>query len=426
MCGKKDDGSLMAIDYDRECGTVTWSASRSAGLDRLAAFAPNAGRSYAATRNFDLGPDDRSNVSALSPWIRHRLVLEEEVLRRALSHHRFSAAEKFVQEVHWRTYFKGWLEHRPQVWSRYREDLLALIVEADKDASLRSRYVAAVEGKTGVDCFDSWSAELVETGYLHNHTRMWFASIWIFTLELPWQLGADFFYRHLLDGDPASNTLGWRWVAGLHTKGKTYLARTSNIARFTNCRFDPKGQLARQAPALTEPDIGAPVPLRPAEALPDGEPFGLLVTEEDCLPESLGLARDPAAVLGLTATDGRSPLPVSPAVHTFTDGALSDALSRAEERFSAGTERSDEEDWGALLADWAGRSDVRTIATAHAPAGPVADRLRAAGPVLERAGIRLVQLSRPYDTAAWPHATKGFFGLKAKIPMLLARLDISS
>ncbi len=68
------------------------------------------------------------------------------------------------------------------------------------------------------------------TGYLHNHARMWFASIWIFTLRLPWELGADFFLRHLLDGDPASNTLSWRWVGGMQTMGKTYLARADNIA----------------------------------------------------------------------------------------------------------------------------------------------------------------------------------------------------
>ena len=52
---------------------------------------------------------------------------------------------------------------------------------------------------------------------------MWFASIWIFTLKLPWQLGADFFMQNLLDGDPASNTLSWRWSAGIHTKGKNYI-----------------------------------------------------------------------------------------------------------------------------------------------------------------------------------------------------------
>ena len=60
---------------------------------------------------------------------------------------------------------------------------------------------------TGIEGFDDWARELVDTGYMHNHARMWFASIWIFTLRLPWALGADFFLRHLLDADAASNTL---------------------------------------------------------------------------------------------------------------------------------------------------------------------------------------------------------------------------
>ncbi len=120
-------------------------------------------------------------------------------------------------------------------------------------------YRRAIEGKTGIDCFDAWVEELLETGYLHNHTRMWFASIWIFTLQLPWELGADFTYRHFVDGDPASNTLSWRWVGGLHTRGKTYLARPDNIAEHTGGRFRPKG-LAREAIALDEP---LPAPARP-------------------------------------------------------------------------------------------------------------------------------------------------------------------
>lgn len=57
---------------------------------------------------------------------------------------------------------------------------------------------------------------------------LWFASVWIFTLRPPWELGADLFMRQLLDGDPASNTLSWRWVAGMHTRGKHYLARRDN------------------------------------------------------------------------------------------------------------------------------------------------------------------------------------------------------
>ena len=98
-------------------------------------------------------------------------------------------------------------------------------------------YIAAIEGKTKVDCFNEWVNELKENNYLHNHTRMWFASIWIFTLELPWQLGAEFFMQHLYDGDAASNTLGWRWVAGIQTQGKHYLASEWNIRKFTNNRF---------------------------------------------------------------------------------------------------------------------------------------------------------------------------------------------
>tara|TARA_B100000945_G_scaffold263513_1_gene222345 strand:- start:444 stop:1154 length:711 start_codon:yes stop_codon:yes gene_type:complete len=66
---------------------------------------------------------------------------------------------------------------------------------------------------------------------------MWFASIWIFTLNLPWQKGAEFFIKNLLDGDAASNTLSWRWVAGLQTKGKHYVAQSWNINKFTNNKY---------------------------------------------------------------------------------------------------------------------------------------------------------------------------------------------
>ena len=157
-----------------------------------------------------------------------------KLLKNHLAKFSFSKNEKFIQEVLWRTYWKGWLELRPNVWTDYLVSLNN-IREKFKD---NKEYLNAIEGNTNIECFNEWVKELKENNYLHNHTRMWFASIWIFTLDLPWQLGAEFFMQHLYDGDAASNTLGWRWVAGVQTQGKHYLASEWNIKKFTNNRFN--------------------------------------------------------------------------------------------------------------------------------------------------------------------------------------------
>ena len=184
---------------------------------------------YSTQRNFDFGPGKRKNVSCLSPYISHRLITEYEVVKKVLSKFPYQKVEKYIQEIFWRVYWKGWLELRPQVWTDFTEDLKG--IEEDKN------YQVAVSGKTEIQCFNDWVNELKENNYLHNHTRMWFASIWIFTLNLPWQKGAEFFMKYLYDGDAASNTLSWRWVAGLQTKGKHYVAQSWNISKFTNNKY---------------------------------------------------------------------------------------------------------------------------------------------------------------------------------------------
>jgi deoxyribodipyrimidine photo-lyase len=393
--------------------------SRSAGLQRLEDFVPGAGTRYAQSRNFDFGPGRRGNVSMLSPYLRHRLVLESEVLRRVLQHHSASAADKFIQEVFWRAYFKGWLERRPSVWTGYRQSLGRLLRSLDEDPGLQQRYTAATDGATGIDCFDAWAGELVSHGYLHNHARMWFASIWIYTLGLPWQLGADFFLRHLVDGDPASNTLSWRWVCGLHTQGKTYLARASNIARFTDERFSPQGQLATSAPALTEADEHPLLPMPAAGSLGSRQRYGLLVTEDDCFPESLIRTQPPAAALGAVATHWRSSLPVGRHAAAFAELAVKDAIARVADRFNIDASTSTADDWGEGLAEWASQRGLNTIVTVYAPVGPVSERLDDARDTLARHGIELLQLRRRYDDLAWPHAARGFFQLKKKIPSIL-------
>lgn len=212
---------------------MNFEASRAKALDKLNYFVENNLSEYSKLRNFDYGPDNRSNISCLSPYITHGIINEKEVIKKSLNKFSFAKNEKFIQEVLWRTYWKGWLELRPSVWT----DFLIELKKIKEDFQNNHTYKSAIEGKTNVECFNYWVNELKENNYLHNHTRMWFASIWIFTLNLPWQLGAEFFMQHLYDGDAASNTLGWRWVAGVQTQGKHYLASEWNIKKFTNNRF---------------------------------------------------------------------------------------------------------------------------------------------------------------------------------------------
>ena len=213
---------------------MNFEPSRAQATNKLDNFVENNLSEYSRLRNFDFGPDKRSNISCISPYISHGILSELEVIDKALKKFSFSKNEKFIQEVLWRTYWKGWLELRPNVWTDYIIEL-KIIREKYKD---NKDYLNAIDGNTNIECFNEWVKELKEFNYLHNHTRMWFASIWIFTLNLPWQLGAEFFMKHLYDGDAASNTLGWRWVAGIQTQGKHYLASEWNIKKFTNNRFN--------------------------------------------------------------------------------------------------------------------------------------------------------------------------------------------
>ena len=392
--------------------------NRSEALARLARFVPKAGRAYASQRNHDFGAGKHTAVSTLSPYLRHRLVTEEEVLQAVLGRHSLQAAQKFIQEVFWRTYWKGWLEMRPSVWTAYQAGLMRQRDALATQAGLRDTWEAACLGRTGIACFDAWARELAETGYLHNHARMWFASIWIFTLRLPWELGADFFLRHLLDGDPASNTLSWRWVAGLQTRGKNYMARPSNIATYTDGRFCPApGDLAADPAPLDGPEHP------PRMAPPQDRPFDptrrsvLVLHAEDLAPGYLfdrGLA--PVATAIVTGTEGLTPFQVSPAVIDFKGAALEDAVARWSNRL--GPVQTTLRDAQAL-ADWARSLKAEQIVAPYAPVGPVAAMLDA----LEAgADVPVIRPLRAYDAEAWPHASAGFFKFKDKIPRLLGSM----
>ncbi len=367
--------------------------TRAAGLEALAAFLSGPGAAYAADRNTDRGPDGTPTTSVLSPYLRRRLLTEDEVARAAQRAFGPKGAESFVSEVFWRTYFKGHLETHPGAWTAYRDGLAAARARLAAEPGLRRTYEGAAAGCTGLDGFDAWAAQLVETGWLHNHARMWFASIWIFTLRLPWELGADLFLRHLLDGDPASNTLSWRWVAGLHTPGKSYRARRDNIRRYTEGRHDPAG-LDETAAPLEEAMPPREVPLAPADAPPDGA-AALLLHLDDLHPESLPLGAARVVRIGglLAHAEG-----AADRVRAADAAALADALGRAEAHFGCAA--------APVREGWAG--DLPVV-TAWTPVGPSADALPQG----------CLRVRRAWDSAAWPRATRGFFRLRSAIPDLM-------
>ncbi len=393
-----------------------FSPTHTEALRRLSAFVPKAGRDYAAKRNYALGPARHAEaVSVLSPYIRHRLITEEDVLTAVLARHSSKAAEKFIQEVFWRTYWKGWLEMRPSVWTQYKSGLWRAWNQIQTQSGQRDTWEAACKGETGIDCFDSWAHELFQTGYLHNHARMWFASIWVFTLRLPWELGADFFMRHLLDGDAASNTLSWRWVAGLQTRGKHYIARASNISKYTEGQFCPApGVLNTSADPL--PGSEHPPRLAPPQSatLDPSLPTAVLLHEDDLNPgflAKLGLNVVGAAVLPVQTS--QSPLYLAEGVLTFRNGAVADMAVRWQERFGQFDVSLPAQDIGA----WARDRGTHQIVTPYAPVGPVAEALQ------QIKSIPVRQVLRDYDASAWPHATAGFFKFKAKIPELLGSMN---
>jgi len=388
--------------------------SREFALSRLNVFLPKAGNPYAERRNYDFGPDRRDNVSALSPYLSHRLLTEREVVEAVLEKHKPKEAESFIQEVVWRTYWKGWLEGRPSVYSAW----LRLLAEDRRRWPERDDFQKAVAGETGIEPFDAWARELKETGYLHNHTRMWFASIWIFTLKLPWSLGAAFFMEHLLDGDAASNTLSWRWVAGLQTKGKHYVATAKNIKKFTDGRFNPEGKLAESPSPLggpAGPNYIPPVdfPFRVSDKV--GEEYALLLTPDDLAPE-IGATGDlkPKLVVALDPAAGATAWDYSDKVLEFKKAAVADARKRAESHFGcSGTTIDLGDDSAGALQQLMEANGLNSLVYYEPFVGPWKETV--AGLSSRDVGVKFFPLRRSWDGLLFPHAAKGYFHFKKHV-----------
>ena len=379
---------------------MLFEASRAKAIEKLDHFIENNLTDYSKLRNFDLGPEGRSNVSCLSPYITHGIINEKEIIKKSLDKFSFAKNEKFIQEVLWRTYWKGWLELRPNVWNDYLIELKK-IREDFKD---NKEYLNAIEGKTNIECFNYWVNELKENNYLHNHSRMWFASIWIFTLELPWQLGAEFFMQHLYDGDAASNTLGWRWVAGIQTQGKHYLASEWNIKKFTNNRFQNIKLNENAPPKISEKTYSI---IRQDFSNPqDIERKNLVVFENNLSFEITDFKENNFKKIYIVAikNENRS-IKLSEKSVKFKSLLINDQQQRLKDN--------------SIECEVIDISEIKNIENCFGLYPTVGENLD----YLNSNNIKLDFLYRDLDRFSWQYCNKGFFNFKNYIPKIISSFN---
>ena len=380
---------------------MLFEASRAKAVDKLNHFVENNLFEYSRLRNFDFGPDNRSNISCLSPYITHGVINELEVIDKSLKKLSFVKNEKFIQEVLWRVYWKGWLELRPNVWSDYLIELKKLRNEFKNNQN----YINAIEGKTNLECFNQWVNELKENNYLHNHTRMWFASIWIFTLELPWQLGAEFFMKHLYDGDAASNTLGWRWVAGVQTQGKHYLASEWNINKFTNNRFKNIKLNENATPIFSNRTY--PINKKDfinSEILEDQT---LLIFENNMAFEFSDFKAHKFKKILLVSNDSGRSIELSEKVLKFKANLLKDQKIRLDEK--------------SINCEIVNINDLKKITEEiYALYPTVGENFD----FIQNNNLKNIKLLyRKLDQFSWQYCNKGFFNFKNYIPKIIAKFN---
>ena len=377
-------------------------------------YLPNTGSYYRDNRNYSYDLiNNRNTTSLLSPYIRYRLLSEEDIIKKTLSINSFTKTEKFIQEIYWRTYWKGWLEHRPDVY----EDYITKRNELLKNLSNTSKYQKAINGETHLTFFNDWIKKLKEDGYLHNHVRMWFASIWIFTLDLPWQLGANFFMEKLLDGDPASNTLSWRWVAGIQTKGKHYLARKNNIIKYGNIEINDNTKLNEQAVCLEESKSYFAKDLvfdNPKTDYLDS----ILIPTEDLNFILNNEFKFKNIFSGVPLNDYND--------HNFSQKVKDHIKKITISNFKDNNFYKDYEyiiefeNYYEKFTNWANKKNIKKIGLPYVTKGnwnKIYQKL-----ISDNPSINFVYLYRKYDMQAWQFAKKGFFNFKKHIPELISKL----
>ena len=379
---------------------MKFCTSREKALESLDNFINQDIINYSLKRNYDFGPIDRKNVSCLSPYISHRLIDEYEISRKVLSKYPYQKVEKYIQEVYWRVYWKGWLELRPKVWSDFIEDLN--IIEESKD------YHQAINGQSKIECFNDWVKEIKEYNYLHNHTRMWFASIWIFTLGLPWQKGAEFFMKYLLDGDAASNTLSWRWVAGLQTKGKHYLAQTWNINKFQDKKYQNIELKENAYPLVDNREYKiTPINLKKINSRNDY----LIVFENDLSEENLKI-KDYKKIYFILLDNNYRSLKLDLKVLKYKKNIIVEKLDKSNNNL----ELVDQNKIENLLENYKNFDVVYPS---------IGENMSFLKKMVKEKKLNLNFIVRDEDIFCWNFSNKGYFNFKSNIPKILAKFQLN-
>jgi deoxyribodipyrimidine photo-lyase len=176
---------------------------------------------YANTRNYITG-----EVTYLSPYISRGVISIAQIAKHVLQQHEAYKIEKFLQELAWRLYWQS-------VWQNKGNAIFTDIKQPQTNVAHHQMVAAINNATTGIDTIDTHINLLYETGYMHNHVRMYISSLACNIANAHWLQPAQWMYYHLLDGDIASNTLSWQWTAGTFSS-KKYYCNQENINKYTN------------------------------------------------------------------------------------------------------------------------------------------------------------------------------------------------
>ena len=389
-----------------------FTSSISEAENTLISYLPKTGKYYERKRNYSVDFETNKNTtSLLSPYIRYRAISEKKILKQVLKKHGPIKAEKYIQEIFWRTYWKGWLEHRPEVYTDY-------IIEKNNlydEFKNKKYYLNTINANTNLSFFNNWVNDLKNNGYLHNHIRMWFSSIWIFTLKLPWQLGADFFMQNLLDGDTASNLLSWRWCAGIQTKGKNYIARKENIEKYSNIKLKDNEHLNETAEPLFENKDYKITELETFEiSNPNDINYIIIPTDEINILKDLNLNKC-NAFGGYPKEDYND--------HYFSNKILDHIKNLVlscykDDIFYQNTEITTSfNNYYEDLNKWIIQNNIKTI---HLPYVTQGNWKKIYKKIIKKyPKINFIKFNRDYDINSWIYSKKGYFKFKQNIPEIL-------